>query len=195
MVAAIIGKTLRTRLALDRLQSLFHLPVMETQTDLTQLDLQLRSLHSGMHPSGCDRRRKLLKEGCALLTFVLKVSPSSTLLRRYVKVVEQLRNGQSLDLPRFVLAYPIFLSLFKKTDWSDLNIGEEFIWRLDAATILAEATPLGARRFWGRDHGSGVLGSFLSITKACVCEFFWKMLRISIFPLIRSYLRSEKAEL
>jgi nucleoside-diphosphate-sugar epimerase len=189
-LAFILGKKIRTRLGLERLQSLFNLPVMETQTDLNQLGLELRPLRSGMHPSGNDRRRSLLREGQAMLSYVLKERPGSAVLRRYIRAIEQLRNGQALDLPKLFLGYPIFLSLLDDSSWTNKITSSEYLWRLDAATVLAEATPAGAYRFLGRRHG--VLHSLFSMTHAVLCEVCWRISRMFFSPLVRLTLGGEK---
>lgn len=188
----VLGESLRTRLGLERLRSLFDLPVMATKSDLNQLGLVLRPLRSGMHPSGNDRRRCLLREGRALLSYVLKEQPGSAILRRYHRAVEQLRGAQTLGLPNFFLNYPIFMSLLDESVWINKSIADEFLWRLDAATVLAEATPSGAYRFLGIGREHGMLSSLLSITNAVVCEVFWRILRALSFPLIRFTLRRSK---
>jgi len=184
-LALVLGNSLQTRLGFERLRSLFDLPIMETASNLKDLGLTLRPLHSGMHPSGNDRRRCLLQEGRALLTYVLKKPPSSTVLRRYVHVAEQMRAGRVLALPKLFLSYPIFLSLLDESVWPDKTMGEEFSWRLDAATMLAEANPFGAYRFLGLPRKHGILSSLLSMTNAVLCEVFWRILRVIFFPLIR----------
>ncbi|MGZ8182630.1 MAG: NAD-dependent epimerase/dehydratase family protein [Methylobacter sp.] len=189
-LAFILGEKFRTRLGLERLQSLFNLPVMETQTDLNQLGLELRPLRSGMHPSGNDRRRRLLREGQAMLGYVLKERPGSAVLRRYIRAIEQLRNGQALDLPKLFLGYPIFLSLLDDSSWTNKITSSEYLWRLDAATVLAEATPAGAYRFLGRRHG--VLHSLFSMTHAVLCEVCWRISRMFFSPLVRLTLGGEK---
>lgn len=181
----VLGEALRTRLGLERLQSLFNLPAMETRSDLNRLGLELRPLRSGMHPSGNDRRRCLLREGRALLTYVLKEPPSSTLLRRYIIAIEHQRGGEALGLPHLFLGYPIFLSLLDESAWANKTAGAEFSWRMDAATVLAEATPTGAYRFLGLGCQHGVLTSLLSITSAVACEVFWRGLWVCFSPLVR----------
>lgn len=184
-LATVLGEALRTRLGLERLRSLFDLPVMETASDLKRLGLTLRPLHSGMHPSGNDRRRCLLREGRALLIYVLKEPPDSAVLRHYIHAIEQLRGGQALDLPNFFLGHPFFLSLLDESAWADETVVTEFLWRLDAATMLAEAAPLGAYRFLGLGREHGVLSSLLTMTNAVACEVFWRGVRLLLFPLVR----------
>ena len=194
-LATVLGETLRTRLGLERLRSLFDLPVMATASDLRQFGLTLRPLRSGMHPSGNDRRRCLLREGRALLAYVLKEPPSNAALRRYVRAIEQLRGGQALWLPKLFLDSPLFLSLLDESAWADKEVGAEFSWRLDASAMLAEATPTGAYRFLGLGREHGVLGSLFSMTNALACEVFWRMLRVIFFPLVRLALGRAKGVL
>lgn len=194
-LATVLGEASRTRLGLERLRSFFDLPVMETASNLKRLGLTLRPLHSGMHPSGNDRRRCLLREGRALLIYVLKEPPGSSVLRRYIHAIEQLRGGQALSLPQLFLGCPILLSLLDESTWVSKTAGAEFSWRLDAATVLAEATPSGAYRFLGLGRENGLLSSLLSVANAVVCEVFWRVLRVVFFPLVRLALGRAKGAL
>jgi nucleoside-diphosphate-sugar epimerase len=191
-----LGEKLRTKLGLERLRSLFDLPVMATATDLKQLGLRLRPLSSGMHPSGDDRRRCVLQEGVALLTYVLKVSPGSAVLRRYVRVIERLRGGLPVGLPQLLMNYPVALSVLDVTAWADARVGADYAWRLDTATLLAEATPLGSDRFLGvgkrLEPQRGALGSFMAITNAVASEVLWRLLRVLMLPLVRLTLSRTK---
>jgi nucleoside-diphosphate-sugar epimerase len=190
---AFIGSTWRTRLGLERLRSLFGLPLMATAPDLRQLGLTLRPLSAGLQPSGDDRRRRLLREGKALLVYVLREQPDSAVLRRYVRAIESLREGRAFELHGVFLNYPILLSLLGKTSWSDAVVGEEFIWRLDAATMLAEASPAGAARFLGLGYKGGMLSSLLSMTNAMAGEAFWRLARVLISPILRFGMARVKA--
>jgi NADH dehydrogenase len=193
VLAHFLGEALRVRLALERLDSLFALPIMETAADLNQLGLVLRPLRSGMHPSGNDRRRCLLREGRALLTYVLKEPPSSAVLRRYLRAIELMRGGKALGLPQLFLAYPIYISLIDDSAWVDKTIMDEFSWRMDTATLLAEATPSGAYRFLGLGREHWLLVSFFSVTASVGSEVFWRVLRIILAPIIRLAIGRAKA--
>jgi NADH dehydrogenase len=184
-LGTVLGESLRTRLGLERVRSLFDLPVMETASDLNQLGLVLRPLRSGMHRSGDDRRRCLLQEGRTLLTYVLKGPPSGAVLRRYIRAIELLRGGKVLGLPQIYRVYPILLSLTDEPALAKKTSMAEFSWRLDAATVLAEATPSGAYRFLGLGRERGVMGSLLSVTGAVTSEVFWRGARAICSPLVR----------
>lgn len=182
---ALLGETRRTRFGLDRLRSLFYLPVMNTRADLGHLGLSLRPLKAGMHPAGDDRRRRLLRESKALLVYVLKEQPSKSLLRIYVRAVEGSHDGRALGLSGIFLSYPILLSLFDEETWPDATVGKEFVWRMDAATTLAEATPSGVGRFLGVGQRQGPLISILLIANAIAGETFWRLVRLFVSPILR----------
>ncbi|MDE2422947.1 MAG: sugar nucleotide-binding protein [Betaproteobacteria bacterium] len=181
----LLGESWQSRLGLDRLRSLFDLPVMNTGADLDKLGLVLRPLVVGLHPSGDDRRRRLLREGKALLAYVLKAQPSNSLLRRYVRAVEGLHGGREFGLSGIFLSIPNLLSLLDKGSWPNSTVGGEFVWRVDAATMLAESTPMGAGRFLGSGQRQGPLTSILSITNALAGEAFWRLARVFVSPMLR----------
>lgn len=188
MSGAIIGSHMRTRIGLDRLDSLFGLTLMDTAADLMRLNLSLRALPSGMHRSGNGIRRSLLSEGCALLTYLLRVRPGSSLLRRYVRVVEQLRGGVPLELPALILKLPIFVALLESSIDKSASRYTELVWRLDSATTLAEATTYGANRFLGVGRKCGPLFSILWIAGAVVAEIFWRILGAASLLLLQRWL-------
>lgn len=192
LFVALLGEGWRTRFGLDRLRSLFDLPVMTTETDLGQLGVSLRPLVAGLHPSGDDRRRRLLLEGKALLAYVLKEQPSNSLLRIYVRAVEGSRGGRAFGLPGIFLSYPILLSLLDKRSWPDATVGREFVWRMDAATMLAEATPTGVGRFLSSGQRQGPLTSILLIANAIAGEAFWRLVRVFVSPMLRYSLAGTK---
>lgn len=191
--AAVIGSTWRARLGLDRLRSLFALPVMKTASDLKLIGLTLRPLTVGLHPAGDNRRRCLLREGKSLLAYVLKEQPSSAVLRRYIRVIERLRGGEEFGLPEIFLNKPILLSLLDKGSWSDASVGEEFFWRLDTATMLAEASPSGIDRFLETGRKYGLLRSLLSMTNALASEAFWRLARVLVSPMLRLSMARSKS--
>jgi len=184
-IAIVVGESLRTRLGLERLRSLFDLPFMETSDDLKQLGLKLRPLHSGMHPSGSNRRRCLMQEGRALLTYVMKMPVSGSLLRRYVRAIEKLRDGRVLALPQLFVRWPVLLALVDVGDNDETAWRKEFLWRLDGATILAEATPIGTIRFLGVGSHHSFVKNFLNIVRAMTSELSWRIISQLLLPVIR----------
>lgn len=187
--ARVVGTNLQRSLGLNRLQSLLSLPVMETAPDLEMIGVKLRPLSAGLHPSGDDRRRKLLQEGNALLTYLLKRQPDLGLLRRYARAVESLRDGRAIGLPSMFLSVPSTLSLLDEAS-RRTETAEEFIWRLDAATLLCEASPGGGVRFLGTTQS--MPRSFSIIATAMLGEIFWRLTGVVISPFVRSRLFGPK---
>lgn len=192
ILISVFGEMLRNDLRLNRLRSLFELPVMKTQDDLYKLGLSLRPLTSGLHPSGDDRRRRLLREGNALLIYILKQQPSKSLLCRYVRAIESLRGGQEFGFLGVFLSYPILFSLLTKESWPNAAIREDFTWRMDAATILVEATPIGAVRFLRHGKRHGLFINISLIANALVNEVFCRLVRFLVSPLLLRYLARSK---
>lgn len=185
---------LRTRIGLERLRSLFDLPMMNTAPDLQRLGLQLRPLSSGMHPAGSARRRHLLVEGHALLSYVLRVQPGNAMLGRYVRAIEKLRGGVVLSLPGPFVWWPALLALIDRGNRTETAWDKEFLWRLDAATVLAEASPLGARVFLGMGERYGFMGSLFRIARAIALEASWRILSALFASITRVALPSKLAE-
>ena len=162
---------------------------MDTANDLERLGLALRSLSSGMHPSGDDRRRRLLAEAKAMLAYVLAEQAGPALVRRYARAVEALRNGQPLGLPIEMTRLPTILALLDDGRFLLSMHGVEFAWRLDAATALAEATRQGARRFIGSGRNAGTIVSLIWMLRALTRELAWRLLYLACAPLLRRYMR------
>jgi len=181
----LVGEPLRTRTGLERLRSLFDLPVMDTAPDLQRLGLQLRPLSSGMHPAGSARRRHLLVEGHALLSYVLRAQPGNSMLGRYVRAIEKLRGGGVLALPKPFVWLPVLLALVDRGIGTETTWEKEFLWRLDAATALAEASPLGARLFIGVGERCGFMSSLFGIARAIAFEASWRILSMVFVPITR----------
>jgi NADH dehydrogenase len=177
----IIGKKLSASLGLNRLNSLFDLPLMNTAADLETIELKLRPLSSGMHRSGNDRRCRLIQEGAALLEYILKEKPNSNLVRRYVRMVEKLRTGTALDIPTWMMRWPITLTLLDDRAITSLWQRDEFAWRIDAATVIAEASRQGAARFLGSStQTTWPLAAFFRMAIAVSLEITWRLVRLVI---------------
>lgn len=184
----ILGPIHASRLGLDRLKALFELPVMNTADDLNRLGIQLRSLSSGMHRSGNNQRRELLCESGAMLRYVLNKSPDKDLIRRYVRAIEHLRDGCTIGLPKFFIYHPKMISLVDASSSNRNQSTQEFLWRLDAATLLAEASTHGASRFLGAGQKDGWIKSALWLTYLIISEVGWRMIqKITSFCTTRFY--------
>lgn len=191
-ISAIIGDRLRIRSRIERLYSLIDLSLMDTADDLNRLGLSLRSLSAGMHPSGNDNRRRLLREGNAFINYLLKEPPNSSLLRRYVRAVEKVRGGRPLDLPENFYRLPMLLVLLDKQTNCLSHQAVEFAWRLDTAMVLAEATSQGAAPFLGIGHKTGLLISLYWMSRALLGELFWRTFGLIYSPILRIWFHQRK---
>jgi len=181
MATAIIGPAPSERLGLTRLQSLFDLPTMASGEDLMQLGIRLRPLQSGMHSSGNDRRRRLLREGFALTSYVLKASPGPAVLRRYVRALEALGNAAPLDLPPVVYTFPLTIALIGDIGRrANHCFQRDLAWRIDVATLLAEATPMGAVKTLRLGKGKSLISCLLGITGNVLSEAILQTLRVAL---------------
>jgi len=190
----LLGRYLSDKLSINRLKSLFKLEPMETGADLKRLNLILRPIHAGMHPSGDDRRRCLLMEGNALLHYILKEKPRGALLRRYVHAIEQVRDASSLGIPSIFLKLPILLALLDDRRWVCEPRGKELAWRLDAATLMAEATTAGASSFLGLGRRASLLINLSVVVRAVVSELFWRAVKIISYSLLIKIMRQHRGE-
>ena len=186
LVISLVGHKLRTKLGLERLNSLFDLKPMETRDDLRRLGIQLRTLENGLHRSGNSRKRDLAMEGYGLLRYVLSVKPTQGLVRKYVRCVELLRHGHPLKLKPCYSRWPALLHLIDTAKADQSSPIQEFVWRLNAAVVIAEASPLGARQLLGLSQSSGFLVNSFKISFAVAQEIFWRIMRVLATPFIRN---------
>lgn len=184
LASVVLGECLRVRRGLDRLGSLFDLPQMETEHDLRLLGVVLRPLSSGMVRSGDARRRNLIREGQALLHYVLRARPSPALVMRYVRCIERLRDGQPLHLREPMLGIPPAIALLDGNAALSIPTEAEVAWRLNAAVVLAEASTQGARRFLAIGQTSGFVYNFMYASRAVVLELWWRSVRLVATPIL-----------
>jgi NADH dehydrogenase len=192
LAGVLLGARLQQVLGLDRLESLFALATVDAAPDLQRLQLRLRPLEAGMHPSGHERRRKLLLEARALLGYLLAARPAPGLARRYVRAMEQVRDGQPLPLPAWLARYPSAVALWDRCGATGRH-GAELGWRLQAATALAEASVQGAARFLGLGRASGLLVACRAIGVAVLGEIFWRCAGLLGGAAVRRSLRQGDA--
>ena len=183
VMASLLGSRLSNKLGLERLLSLFALRQMNTAVDLQRLELMLRPLSTGMTKSGRGRR-ELIHEGRVLLTYVLRTMPAGALVRRYARAVETLRINQPLQLPEFVLKVPALLALLDGFRNIDETFRCELEWRINAALILAEASPQGACRYLKIENTGSCFRGAALIVRACLMELGRRLIRFFLWPVL-----------
>ncbi len=168
-----------------RLRSLVELPSFSSADSLAALGLRLRPLASGMHRSGSDRRRRLLREGRGLITYLLGEPASAALMKRYARAIESVRDGLPAGVPEVLLDWPGGLSVLDSRALLRSAGAEELGWRLDAATALAEASPAGARRFLLIGNSAGAAGAAASLAGVALSEGLCRLVRLFASPFLR----------
>jgi nucleoside-diphosphate-sugar epimerase len=188
------NRTLGRTYDVERLRSLVDLPLLPCASTLAALDLRLRPLVSGLHPSGSDRRRRILAEGRALISYLLGERAPTALMRRYARAVEGVRDGLPAGVPGVLLAWPGCLAILDSHALLRSAGVEELDWRLDAATALSEASPAGARRFLMIGDSTGAAGAAVSLGAVVVSEAFWRLVRLFASPFLRRTLKKRHGD-
>jgi len=176
LLSKLLGAKFADKSGLSRLQSLFDLKPMETANDLQMIKLPLRTLSVGMHKSGAGGRHLLIREGYTVLHYILKDKPPSVLVRRYVRVIEDLRSGNPMDLPR----------------WASLGLYNskakfpELFWRLNAAIAIVEASSVGGPRFLGSRVKTSKIIALLKMGCAVLGHVLWTLLGLLMSPFVKA---------
>jgi uncharacterized protein YbjT (DUF2867 family) len=173
--------------ALVKVRSLLSVPLVQSGPDLESLALNLRPLRSGMSRSG-GHRRELLSEAFGLLGYILRRRPTRRLLISYVRAVEALRDGRAIGLPRWMLSSPSLIALLDSPHI--VNSREELLWRFEAATLIAEASPTGFSRFMRDGRASAPLPAAWRMTRSLLSEICWRLVRILARPVMSGLLYS-----
>lgn len=180
----IVSQRLYRQFGLERLASLFALKQMDTSADLLSLSLKLRPMLQGMTRSG-SKRRQLLPEARAVFGYLGFPEAKKSLLGKYVRAIETVRNGDALLVPNVVLAYPHTLALLDDLNTDDVDFRRELTWRLNAALALYEATCEGARRFQKLASNQGCLANYLLLSRAITLEIGRRLAQLLIGPFLR----------
>lgn len=178
LLVRVMGPSASQRLGFAQLLSLFELPLMATRTDFQLLGLEVRSLEDGMTKSGHGLRRRQILEGRTLLWYVLRQRPTNSLSRRYVRVLASMNKATTLRLPRWMSWTPSLLAIADEPGFRRSREGAEFDWRLDAATLIAEASPQGAVRFLGSGRCAGFPRAVVFLTCAVSSEIVSRLVGI-----------------
>ena len=165
-----------------RARSLIAIAPMECRGDLAELGLVLAPPLQPLRERA--NARAIIAEGTALLRYILGEAPALALVRRYVRVIGTLRNERPLPLPAACLRWP---ALVRVLDQPPVRAaGEEWRWRLHAATTIAEASVQGARRFLplagsssraGRVAGAGLALALDVVARVASRPFAWTRFR------------------
>jgi NADH dehydrogenase len=181
-----LGKTLASKFGVDKLTSLFNVPFMRTERDLSSLGVSLRSLTNGLTRSGHSGRRSLIREAQALIGFVLGRSRvKSSLVRRYVRAIEHVSAGRIVGLSPFFMRHPAYLALLDFKHHSGSPFVTELTERINIATLVAEASPATSAYFLSSDELDSSIHNATRIFIALANESFWLTLRLLLKPILK----------
>ncbi len=172
-----LGRKLSQKTGIDRFNSLFDLRTMSTNASLRSLGVSIRSIKDGMSVSGNIRRRELAQEGKSLLEYILSVTPTSSMVKKYIRAVEALDPHNNLDLPKLALRFPATIAIIdgNGTDTDDLLA--VLSRRLNFAVAISESAPQRTRYFLdlSKESSFAWTRSMLGIIKAVTLECLWRL--------------------
>ncbi|WP_431080054.1 NAD-dependent epimerase/dehydratase family protein [Pseudomonas thivervalensis] len=183
-----VGLSLSTKLGLERIFSLIHLPPMDSERSLQKLGIQLRVLAHGLHRSGHGQRRGLLQEAAVLLHYLLKRPPQRSLVSRYARALERAGKTRPVIHSRLLMGWPILLTLLDNPGVLRKPNGQELAWRLQVALGIAEASPQGAQVFLGVQQSRSPVATLVALGLSAVKALAWKTVALLGRPVARRLL-------
>jgi nucleoside-diphosphate-sugar epimerase len=172
---------------LARLASLFALPQLPPAGELGKLEL--RSLGAGMHPLGDDRRRLLAAEGMGLLTYILRTRPGRGVIKRYIRMIEALREGKPAGLPAWLYRRPFLLACLDGRSVETSPAIRELRWRIGAAMLIGEASVQGFERFLASGRSTFQPLAFAVVVMAVASEVMVRFATPCLRPVLRRVIR------
>ncbi|MFT6437996.1 MAG: NADH dehydrogenase [Candidatus Azotimanducaceae bacterium] len=166
-----------------RLESINTLNLMSTKENLRELNLVLRPLEAGLQRSG-NGRRLLLLEALTFFRYVLDRRPNFFVLRSYVRAIASLTNGVPLGLHQIFQIFPSLVVLYDGADSQKSDWDKEMMLRIKMATVLAEASPIGAQEFLGVGKKSGFMRIFVFLGYVVFGELISRVARVLLRPFL-----------
>lgn len=188
-----LGHSLSTKLGLERIFSLIHLPPMDSEHSLQKLGIPLRALAHGMHRSGHGQRRGLLQEAVVLLNYLLKRPPHSSLVSRYARALARAGKTDPVIHSRLLMGWPILMTLLDNPGVLRKPDGQELAWRLQVALGIAEASPQGAQVFLSVQQPRGFVATLVALGLTSVKAFVWGLAALLGRPIARQLLLGNEA--
>lgn len=145
-----------------RARSLIAIEPMATAANLAEIGVVLRRSRDLLARRA--RGRTLVREGACLLRYALGEPAGAGLVRRYVRAIATLRDGEPLEQTR---RWRVGAAQLRLRDQPALRHADaELRWRLQAAAAIAEASRQGARAFIfprGRARGMRMVAALATL--------------------------------
>jgi len=173
----------------ERLESFAAIAPIDGVGGLRRLGLAPRPLHDGLRPRGDARRHDLAREGRALLRYAGGFAPGVGSTARYVRAVERFESGRPLGLSRALLRFP---GLAEARPPVPAALRDDALERrLDAAVVLAEATPQGGARFLP-PRGASRPAVLLALAGAAVLDVARRVAQLAASPWLARQARERR---
>lgn len=157
----------------SQIVSLITLPRMNTDDSLGEIDYELTPYIIEKKQTNSTYRAALL-EGFIVYSYITRQKPLSQSLRNYARLIQHNRSNLSLGLPNSFLYFPQFLCAYDIQPNQNAWI-QELNWRIQAASLLIEASPQGASKLIKTSHDS-FLAAGVSIAIIVFKELFLRAL-------------------
>jgi nucleoside-diphosphate-sugar epimerase len=189
-----LGRSLSTKVGLERIFSLIQLPPMDSERSLQRVGIALRLLAYGMHRSGHGQRRGLLQEAEVVLGYLLKRPPPRTLVRRYARALERAGKRHPVLQSRLLTRWPILLALLDDPGILHKPDGQELAWRLQVALGIAEASRQGVRVFLGDPQPRSLVATLVALGLTAAKALVWKLAALACRPFARQLMLESETQ-
>jgi nucleoside-diphosphate-sugar epimerase len=157
----------------SQLASLFTLPMMNTGDSLREIQYQLKPVLP-TRPGKDPTTKVILREGFIIYSYITGQKPNLLSLRLYIRLIKSNRKNLSLQLPDFFSYYPLLLCAYDQSQDQNTWV-KELIWRIQAASLLIEASPQGASNLIKTSHDS-FIATGISLSLIVIKELFLRVL-------------------
>lgn len=180
----LLSKIFTKNQKLQQLKSLIYLKPMDTKSSLDALEIPINPFPSGLDLSNKINYRKLILEGFIFYRYLLGFNPPLSFLRNYKKAIISLSGGCIIELPSIYASCPWVLRLVN-INKDGRKFDRELANRIHIASVLAEASQMGAVQFSGIGMKFSFMRSLCEIFSALSQEALWRIAGILCRPFLK----------
>lgn len=165
----------------SQLGSLVSLPQMNTRDSFNEVGYQLRASKI-MQDMTFSRYRANLLEGRIIYSYIASNKYTPLSLRKYARLIELKRGNLDLQLPKLFFHLPQLLFVYDNSNTRN-SWRQELNWRINAASLLFEASPQGALELL-KISRTPYLQAGINILIIFIKELAFRILGLIIRPFI-----------